>query len=152
VALGPLTVVGHAAGMVGSGLLYPLLELDELFVSSQPRQVYRKARAAFMASRFAEARELFLALVANGGHGDAQIDDLPRAWVEHSLYYVALSAEALHRDEEAREALRRFLEMSSVKDEARYRDAEARLARLEGKPGSGCASRADFTFAWQRSR
>lgn len=152
VALGPLTVAGYAAGAVALGLWLPVSAIDELFVSTQPRQLYEKARAAFQAQSFAEARELFLALVTNNGHGDAQIDDLPRAWVELSLYYLALSAEALHNDEEAREAFRRFVTMSSVKDEERYRDAEARLARLDDKAGSECASRADFTFAWGRSR
>lgn len=148
VALGPFTLTGRALMMAAAGLVYPMNQLDEAFVSTQPRRLYAKARDAFMAHRFAEAREMFLALVANGGHGDAVIDDLPPAYVEHSLYYVGLCDDLLHRDDEAREALRRFLVIASARNEDRYRDAEARLARLDGKPG--CASRADFTFTWRR--
>ncbi|MFT3770383.1 MAG: hypothetical protein QM820_33565 [Minicystis sp.] len=149
VALGPFTLAGKAAGMVAAGLLYPVLKFDEIFASAQPRQIYVKAREAFLAKRFAEARALFLTLIINKGHGDAIIDDLPPAFVEHSLYYVAVCDEALQRDEEAKEAFRQFLSMSAAPNEERYRDAEARLARLEGKPG--CASRSDFLFTWRRS-
>lgn len=150
VALGPFTVAGKAMGMVAAGLLYPVFQFDEIFASTQPRQLYAKAREAFLANRFAEARELFLALVISKGRGDAAIDDLPQAFVEHSLYYVALCDEALHRDEEAKEAFHRFLSMSSAKNEDRYRDAEARLARRDGT--AACASRADFTLTWRRPR
>ena len=152
VAAGPFTVAGRAALMLADGLLYPASQVDELVASPQPRQVYTRARAAFLAGRFAEARELFLLLLVEKGHGDAQIDDLPPAFVEHSLYYVAVCDEALHRDDEARAALHRFLTMSSTEDEVRYRDAEARLGRLGGAPVSRCASRAALTFAWRGSR
>ena len=148
--LGPFAFVGGAARMVATALWYPAFQFDEAFASPQPRRLYERAREAFLAKRFAEARDLFLSLVVNEGHGDAQIDDLPRAFVEHSLYYLAVCDEALHQDEEAREALRRFLSMATAENEDRYRDAEARLARLG--PVAGCASRADFTFTWRRSR
>jgi hypothetical protein len=147
--LSPYTVVGRAAEMVADGLWYPAYQLDEIFASPQPRQIYAKARDAFVAGRYAEARGLFLVLVVNKGYGDAAIDNLPRPWVELCLYYLALSDEALHLDAEARAALRRFLSASSLEDEARYRDADDRLARLGGPR---CASRADFTFAWRGPR
>src|SRR5262249_20915052 len=107
-ALGPFTVAGTAAAMVGTGLWYPTLKFHGTATPTRQRQLYMKARDAFMARRFAEAREAFLALVINHGCGDAGIDDLPREFAERSLYYVGLSGEALHRDEEASEALRRF--------------------------------------------
>lgn len=152
IAAGPFTLAGRAALMLGDGLLYPAFQFDELVASPQPRQVYTRARAAFLESRFAEARELFLLLLVEKGRGDVLIDDLPRPFLEHSLYYVAVCDETLHRDDEARAALRRFLTMSSTEDEVRYRDAEARLGRLEGAPASRCASRAALTFAWRRAR
>jgi hypothetical protein len=149
-ALGPLTAAGRAALMIGEGLWYPATEIDELVASPQPRQVYTAARAAFLSGRFGEARERFLVLVVDRGRGDAGVDDLPRALVEQSLYYLALCDEQLHLEDEARAAFHRFLSTSSVEDEARYRDAEARLARLGVE--TRCGSRADLAFAWRRPR
>jgi hypothetical protein len=152
VAVGPFTLAGRAAQMMGDGLFFPAAKFDELVASPQPRQVYTRARAAFLEGRFAEARELFLVLLVEKGRGDAMIDDLPRAFVEHSLYYLAVCDEALHRDEEARAALHAFLTRSTVEDEARYRDAEARLVRLGGAAAPACASRAELAFDWRRAR
>ncbi|APR86168.1 Hypothetical protein A7982_11517 [Minicystis rosea] len=150
IGMGPFTAVGVGVRLAGDGLLFPLFQLDTLFASSQPRSVYIRARDAYVAGRFAEARDLFLILVVNQGHGDSQIENLPRAWVDLSLYYFAVSSEATQRPDDAKVALRRFLAVSTTEGELLYRDAETRLARLEGKPAPACASRADLTLTWRR--
>lgn len=149
-SLAPITAVGTAGTMLGRGLLSPAMGVSALVSSPQPRTLYERASAAFAAGRFEESRSLYQSLVIGGGRGEALCCDLPRAWLDLSLYYLALSDEALHRDEEAAAAFAAFLNTATLRDEARYRDAEQRLARLRAVPA--CTSRADFTMAWRRAR
>lgn len=149
---GPFYVVGHTLMGMGEVMLVPALKIHEIFASDQPRTIYKKGREAFLAGRFDQAREHFLVITIDRGWGDAAVDNLPRDWIDRSLYYLALSDEALHRDDEARAAFRQFLVTSSTEDAERYRDAELRLARLGDTSFPACASREDLTFAWRGAR
>jgi hypothetical protein len=151
IALGPISLAAYGAALLGIGLWYPAAAFGEGVASAPPGRVYDQARAAFLAGRYEVSRERFLTVVIERGRSDADLDQLPVIFVEHSLYYLALSDEALHRDAEAEAAFRRFLTTSTRKNELRYRDAEARLARLEGPRAVRCGSRADYVLP-SRSR
>ena len=144
IALAPITLTVGAAELLGLGLWSPAEAFAEGVAPPQPRGVYDAGRAAFLGGRFAEARDRFLVLAIVRPHGGTEIGALPESYYEHALYYLALADEALHQDAEARAALSRFLTTSTAKNELRYRDAEERLARLEGPGAVRCASRADF--------
>jgi hypothetical protein len=146
-ALAPITGTGYAAALLGIGLWSPAEAFAEGVAPPQPHRVYEAGRAAYLAGRFAEAREHFLVLAIVRPKGGIEIGALPAIYYEHALYYLALSDEELHQDAEAKAALSRFLTTSNAKNEARYRDAEERLARLSGPSVPRCASRADVVLA-----
>lgn len=147
IALAPITLTVGAAELLGIGLWSPAEAFAEGVAPPQPRSVYEAGRAAFLGGRFAEARARFLVLAFVRPHGGTEIGALPGIYYEHALYYLALSDEALHQDAEAKAALSRFLTTSTAKNELRYRDAEERLARLEGPGAERCGSRADVNLA-----
>jgi hypothetical protein len=147
VALGPFTLVGRAAALLGAGLVFPGVAIVSAALSPGRLALYTQAREGFLAGRFGAARDLFEAVLL--GHDGLTV--LPLPWIERSVYYLGLSDEALGRPREAGEALRRFLTTAATPDEERYRDAEQRLARIEPGALPACRSRADLHVSWQRS-
>jgi hypothetical protein len=141
-ALWPFSLVGRGATALGMALLFPPAGIVEPTLSPDARALYAEARDAYLAGRFEAARDLFLATaLARDG-----LPPLPATWKACSVYYLALCDEALHRPDEAAEALRRFLTVTATPDEARYLDAERRLAQIAPGALPTCASREPLTL------
>ncbi len=148
----PVTVVGESISYAGLGLVAIAAAPSAPFLSPNRRTLYLKAREAYMAHRYDEARELFQAVVAYADYTGSEADATSRTLADISLYYLGLSDEQIGNQGRAKLAFRRLLEHASWHNEQAYGDAEARLLRLGEKPLSHCRSQEDFAFPWKEAR
>ena len=145
----PITLTADIAVQVGFGMLLPAVAIVQPFVAPVRRDVYDSAREAFAKGRYEEARAGFRAIVF-AWDDDSPYDPFPREYIDLSLYYLGVSDQMVHDDRGATEAFDRFLSTGTWRGEAPYRDAEARLARLEPKRVPACRSQAEVHLTWRR--